>query len=142
MMFNNLLNTALSIIPKQKFLYKKYISTRINDIGIKEDLYDVPIEVEGSVQAVQKSMYQQFGLDFTKSYIKILCSLDIRNFDKNRVYANSEHNLFDHNQTQTSADKVVWHGKEYLVENVTDWYVQDGWKRIIAVEQQENNNKC
>ena len=58
MMFNNLLNTALSIIPKQKFLYKKYISTRINDIGIKEDLYDVPIEVEGSVQAVQKSMYQ------------------------------------------------------------------------------------
>lgn len=141
MMFNNLLNTALSVIPKQKFIYMKYIDTRVNDLGIKEDFYDKPIEAEGSVQAIQQNMYQQFGLDFSRKYIKVLCSLDIREFDKNNVFKTSEHNFMDHNQKQVSSDKILWNGKEYLVENVTDWYAQDGWKRIIAVEQ-ENNNRC
>lgn len=141
MMFGNLLNRALTIIPKQKFLYIKFIDTRVNDIGIKQDFYDRPIEAVGSVQAIQTSMYEKMGLDFSKKYIKVLCSLDVRNFDKNNVYKTSQHSFLDHNQEQVSPDKIIWNNKEYLVENITDWYAQDGWKRIIAVESKQGVEK-
>lgn len=120
-MFGNLLNQALSIIPKQKFTYCKYKSNTINDIGLKVDVYETGIEYEGSVQAVDSKMYQALGLDFSKKYIQIFSSLNILNV----------------NQQQESPDKIIWNEKEYLVVNCSDWYKQDGWTNILAVENTE-----
>lgn len=124
-MFGNLLNQALSIIPKQKFTYCKYKSNTINEYGLKVDVYEEGIEFEGSVQAVDSKMYQQFGLDFSKEYIQIFSSLNIQNV----------------NQHQESPDKIVWNDKNYLVVNCSDWFKQDGWTNIIAVEQIEEEEE-
>lgn len=120
-MFGNLLNKALSIIPKQKFTFCKYQGQTVNEIGIKQDVYDTGIECEGSVQAVEQAMYEKLGLQWSKKYIQIYSSLDIRNTDADQV----------------SPDKVIWNGKEYIVTKVTNWYLQDGWTNIIAVENKE-----
>lgn len=125
-MFGNLLNQALTLIPKQKFIYRKFNSSQINDYGIKVDTYDNDIEFEGSVQAVDSKMYQQLGLDFSKKYINIYSSLNIKNV----------------NREQETPDKIIWNNKEYLVVNCSDWYKQDGWTNILAVEnteEQEDN---
>lgn len=117
-MFGNLLNQALTLIPKQSFTYFKYKSTTVNDYGVKQDVYETGIDFEGSVQAIDSKMYQEFGLDFAKKYIQIFSSLNIQNVEG-----------------QKTPDKIVWKGKEYLVENCSDWYMQDGWTNIIAVEK-------
>ena len=121
-MFDNLLNQALSIIPKQKFSYIKYKGVTVNELGIKEDTYEDAIDFEGSVQAISQDMYEKLGLDWSKKYIQIYSSLDIRNTDNDQV----------------SPDKIVWNGKNYLVTKATNWYQQDGWTNIIAVEQTED----
>ena len=120
-MFGNLLNQALTLIPKQNFIYRKFNSSQINDYGIKVDVYDTDIVFEGSVQAVDSKMYQQLGLDFSKKYINIYSSLNIKNV----------------NREQETPDKIIWNNKEYLVVNCSDWYIQDGWTNILAVENTE-----
>ncbi|MBR2505968.1 MAG: hypothetical protein IKB70_03415 [Bacilli bacterium] len=125
-MFGNLLNQALTLIPKQQFIYRKFNSYQINEYGVKVSIYDTDIEFEGSVQAIDSKMYQELGLDFSKKYINIFSSLNIKNVSRE----------------QNSPDKIIWNNKEYLVESCTDWYVQDGWTNIIAVEnteEQEDN---
>ena len=125
-MFGNLLNQALTLIPKQKFIYRKFNSYQVNEYGNKVDTYDNGIEFEGSVQAVDSKMYQALGLDFSKKYIQIFSSLNINNV----------------NRGQVSPDKIIWNNKEYLVVNCSDWYKQDGWTNILAVEnteEQEDN---
>ena len=118
-MFGNLLNIASQIIPQQTFVYYKYKDAQANDIGVVEKTYDDGVILEGSVQAISQDMYEKLGLDFSKKYISIHTSADIRNVDN----------------SQPCPDKVVWSGKEYLITKVTNWYQQDGWNRVIAVEQ-------
>lgn len=121
-MFNNLLNQALSIIPKQSFVYYEFESCEVNELGIKVNVYKEGVEVkDASVQAVRQDMYDKLGLDWSKKYISIHCSLNIRNVDNEQV----------------TPDKVVWNNREYFVSRVTDWYLQDGWKSVIAVENNE-----
>jgi hypothetical protein len=122
-MFGNLLNIASSIIPQQVFTYYKFNKAEVNDIGNVVDTYDDGVILEGSVQAISQDMYEKLGLDFSKKYISIHTSADIRNVDNN----------------QKSPDKVVWNGKEYLITKVTNWFQQDGWNRVIAVEQTEED---
>lgn len=124
-MSNNLLNQALTLIPKQTFTYCKFAGTTINDEGIKQDTYEPGIEFQGSVQAIEQAMYEKLGLQWSKKYIQIYSSLDIRNTDNQQV----------------SPDKVIWHGKEYIVTKVTNWYLQDGWTNIIAVENTEEQEQ-
>lgn len=120
-MFGNLLEQALSIIPQQTFVYYRYKDAEANEIGGVEQTYDDGVILEGSVQAISQDMYQQLGLDFSKKYISIHTSADIRNVDN----------------SQPCPDKIVWNGKDYLVTKVSNWYQQDGWNKVIAVEQKE-----
>ena len=122
-MFGNLLNKALSIIPKQKFTFCKYQGQTVNEIGIKQDVYATGVEFEGSVQAIEQTMYEKLGLQWSKKYIQIFSSLDIRNTDNDQV----------------SPDKIIWNNKEYIVTKVANWFLQDGWTNIIAVENIEED---
>ena len=117
-MFGNLLNQAFRVIPQQKFTYIKFKGYVINNIGSKENEYYEGVEYNGSVQAIDSKMYQALGLDFSKKYIQIFSSLNIQNVNNN----------------QETPDKVLWNDKEYLVVNCSDWYKQDGWTNILAVE--------
>lgn len=124
-MFNNLLNQALKVIPNQTFTYYKFKSVEANDIGLRQIVYESPVELQGSVQAVPQDMYEKLGLDWSKKYISIHCSTDIRNTDNEQVVP----------------DKVVWNRKNYLVTKQTNWYTQDGWNKVIAVEQTDEEEE-
>lgn len=123
-MFNNLLNQAFRVIPQQTFTYYKYKGNTISDEGNIVGDYEAGIDFKGSVQAVDNKMYQQFGLDFSKKYIQIFSSLNIQNVEG-----------------QEMPDKVKWNGKDYNVVNCSDWYIQDGWTNIIAVEIEYDNSQ-
>lgn len=121
-MFGNLLNQALSVIPKQTFIYYKFKSVTVNEQGIKQNEYEQPVTMQGSVQAISQDMYEKLGLDWSKKYISVHASIDMRNTDND----------------QPAPDKIVWNNKEYLITKATSWYMQDGWNKIVAVEQTED----
>lgn len=116
-MFDNLLDQALSVIPKQSFTYIKFKSRTISDNGLMVNTYENAQTYEGSVQAVDSKMYEQLGLDKAKKYIQVFSSLYIKNV-----------------ASQVAPDRIGWNGKLYEVVDCTDWYNQDGWTNIIAVE--------
>ncbi|WP_197335302.1 phage collar protein [Ralstonia solanacearum] len=61
---SNLLGLALSVIGKQRVEYFRYIGRKTNDIGDDVSVYADPVPMFGSVQAVDRNMYQYLGLDF------------------------------------------------------------------------------
>lgn len=120
-MFNNLLNQALTTIPSQEFVYYRRKDSTINELGIRQITYEEPQTLRGSVQSIEQRMYEELGLDRSRKYIKICVSANIRSVDNE----------------QDSPDKIIWMNKIYLVIKCTTWFAQDGWVRIIAVEQEE-----
>lgn len=127
-MFNNLLNQAFTVIPQQKFTYIQFKGVTVDEMGVKQNEYYAGVEYNGSVQAVDSKMYQALGLDFSKKYIQVFSSLNIQNVNNN----------------QETPDKIIWNNKEYFVVNCSDWYMQDGWTNILAVEnniEEETNEE-
>ena len=102
-MFGNLLNQALSVIPKQTFIYYKFKAVTINAMGVKQNEYEQPVTMQGSVQAISQDMYEKLGLDWSKKYISVHASIDMRNTDND----------------QSVPDKIVWNNKEYLITKAT-----------------------
>lgn len=63
----NLLEIALGVIPGEKFIYRQFVGTVENDIGLNVPQFSAPIEVTGSVQSVELDIYPELGLDFQKT---------------------------------------------------------------------------
>ena len=73
---NNLLADAFSLICPERFLLRKFQSITTNEFGLDIRRYQRPFPLEGSVQAVDRKFYSEFGLDFTKRHIQVWASED------------------------------------------------------------------
>lgn len=114
---SNLLKTALTVIAPQTVAYYQTTGRSVNDIGEYVTAYAAPVNINGSFQAVPRSVYEQYGLDFQKNY--------------SIFYTNS--NLIDV-QRNVSPDKIVFNSKDYICESANaDWFSVDGWKGILCV---------
>jgi|ERR1051326_5127332 hypothetical protein len=117
-MFGNLLNKALSIIPSQTVQWKKFKERLESPTGKPISVYDPPVNIVGSWQAVDTNTMQQLGLSMDKVHRQLYTS-----------------NLVEGIQRGEGADRIIADGYEYEVVGNTDWYNQDGWVRIIATRQ-------
>lgn len=114
---SNLLKKALKLIPKESFIYYRFIEDSINDFGIKTPLYQDPIIVKGSVQSPENSLYQQLGLSFEKNYKIFYGDIKIQG-----------------NEAQSQPDKILYDNKTFDVIKNTNWYNYDGWCGVLTVE--------
>jgi hypothetical protein len=73
--------------------------------------------MKGSIQAVNKQVYQNLGLDYQKNYIAIFVSADLIDLGRNQ-----------------SGSIVEWQGKAWQLTTETDWFKIDGWVKVLAVE--------
>lgn len=115
-MFGNLLKTALRVIPKQTVSYYKFKSRSTNEYGQDVSVYEEPILLSGSVQAVTKQNIQLLGLNLNKEYVNFYCSTDITDIER-----------------ETSGDQFTYNGRRYQVLDKSDWIRQDDWNGVIAV---------
>lgn len=116
-MFNNLLNAALSAIPTQKVFLKKAIGTTTSDDGYIVTEYAEPIEILGSMQAVQEIDIQSLGLTMNKRIMRLHTKEKINGAVENMA-----------------SDLIIYDDKVYQVITPTNWQPQDGWNRIYLVE--------
>lgn len=113
----NLLNMAFSLIAKQAVQYYQYASRSSNAVGQDITVYEDPVAMFGSLQAVPKNLYEFYGLDLQKSYCTFYCSSDILDIARD-----------------VSGDQLTYNGRRYQVESNNDWYAQDGWKGVLVVD--------
>lgn len=115
-MFNNLLETAMSIVGTQNFMYKKFLSREQNNIGIFNSNYETPILIYGQAQAVPRQLYESYGLSFQKDYLMFYISADIMDVSRN-----------------ISGDIIIYNNKEYQCLSLTNWHPINGWVNVLAV---------
>lgn len=117
-MFNNLLNTAMGIIPTQQVEWHRF-KGQVNDpiLGNKPT-YHEPVLIKGSFQSVDAKDVQEMGLDITRNYRKLYTSHKVENV-----------------QRGTMPDIIVYDNKKYSIVGDTDWFAQDGWKSVLCVEE-------
>ena len=58
----NVLSAALSIIPKQQIIYKKFLGVVSNEIGIMVNSYAPPITCIGSIQPASADTLYKLGI--------------------------------------------------------------------------------
>ena len=119
---SNLLKKALRIIPKESYLYYKFLENTVNELGIEVASYADPVTIDfGSVQSPENSLYQQLGLDFDKNYKIFYGAVEIKG-----------------NELQPQPDRFLYDGKLFETVKNTNWFNYDGWCGVLAVELKEN----
>lgn len=120
-MFNNLLNSALSVIPHQQATLLKFKSMTSDPFMGSVAEYYPPQQISGSWQSADTQAIHEMGLDITKHYRQFYTSTKIEDV-----------------QRGTMPDQLVYGGKKYTVMGDSDWYEQDGWNSIICIEERHD----
>lgn len=119
--FNNLLNLALSYLPSQKVLFKKFLGETQSEVYADVPRYSAGVEYTASVQRVKEDVYAQFGLKMQKKYKAIFISANAQGVNEIK-----------------SPDKFTFGGRDWIVQtDLSDWYELDGWRAVLVVA--ENN---
>jgi len=114
---SQLLNQALTVITPQTVAYYQFDSRVQNAVGQDVPVYKMSVQVRGSLQAVPKSLYQDYGLDLNRNYVVFYVSKTVAPIARN-----------------TAGDKIIYASQTYLCESDTDWTSQDGWKGTLFVQ--------
>ena len=107
----------LSVIGRQSFQYYAFASRTTNEIGIDVSTYGPPRPITGSIQPVPRNLYEVYGLQFDKYYVTFFI----------------ERNVLDVAR-DVSGDQIIYCGSRFQVLQKTDWFHQDGWDALLAVQ--------
>jgi hypothetical protein len=114
---SGILNAALSVIASQPFQYFPFATRTVQSNGQYRSTYFAPQTVRGSVQAVPRNLFQEYGLDFQRNYFKFFISKRIMDVSRD-----------------TSGDMFVFECKNFQVLSITPWHGIDGWVEVLAVQ--------
>ena len=114
---SNLLTDALEVICRQSFQYYSYQSRIINEIGKNVRTYAPPVTITGIVQAVDRSLYSDSGLDFNKRYIQVWTDTDTGDLYRDRA-----------------GDQIQFNNARWEITSENDWFPVDNWNSFLAVE--------
>ena len=113
----NLLGIALRVIQPQTLSHQAFAGREVNSAGDFVTTYAAPVDIIGSMQAVNKKLYQELGLNIAKNYSQLYTSADVRPTSRDR-----------------EGDRVTYGGKVWLCESDMNWAAADGWRKLLCVE--------
>lgn len=113
----DILSIAFNAISTQTVSYIKYLDRVDNDAGVYVNLYDEPIDIQGSFQPTPRSVYLAEGLDFQKSYFTLWAEVNFLDVGRD-----------------VAGDMIEVNGRAYQCESATPWFTIDGWSEIRCVD--------
>lgn len=113
---SNLLNLALTVIGRQWFDYYRFKSRAPNRVGLDVTIYELPVNLSGSVQPVLRELYEKFELDLQRDYMTFYVSKDVMDVARD-----------------VSGDQMFFNGKIYQCMSITNWFPMDGWVPVLCV---------
>lgn len=113
---SNLLAMALRVITPQEVKLFRFTERSTNAIGMQVSTFAAGVPVWGSVQPINRSLYQQYGLNFAKDYLTFYATKLIQGVDRLRA-----------------GDQIEWDGRRWQVESANDWHSVDGWNGVLCI---------
>jgi len=113
----NLLGIALRVIQPQTLSHEAFVSREPNSAGDFVSVYAAPVDIQGSMQAVNKKLYQELGLNLAKNYSQLYTQANVQPTARDR-----------------EGDRITFGGKVWLCESDMNWGVVDGWRKLLCVE--------
>lgn len=113
---SNLLSRASRLIALQPVQWSAWQSSVTGASGVKVATYAAPVTIRGSVQAVPRSMYEAYGLDFQRTYVLLFTTQALKDLQRDQT-----------------PDRIDFNGSRYAVESNTDWQWMDGWQGSILI---------
>lgn len=117
MELGNLLELALTVLPAVNFYYRHYEGETRNELGVKIPSYGQWQVCRGMVQPVQRSKYEDLGLDFAKNYINVWGTLNLKTVG-----------------LQNQPDQILWNGCLWNITAVNEWFQYNSWVNVTAVQ--------
>jgi hypothetical protein len=114
-LIGGILQTALSVIPKQEALLYRWLERRKNEAGLYEDSFAAPEVIRGSIQPVDRARYGYFGLDAAKGYITVYSDALIEDLTRTR-----------------NPDQIEYRGRRHRVMNRTEWHGPADFAGVLA----------
>ena len=111
------MNATACLGCNKSFDFYKFIGSEIDDMGRDIPQYEEPITLTGSIQPISNKMYEQFGLDLNQNYMSIFSAALIQSIAENQ-----------------QPDKIVYNNQTYEVVENKDWYLTNGWTKVLVVE--------
>jgi hypothetical protein len=112
----NILAQAMSVISGTAISYRPFLGRVLNEMRQYVDTYGQPVTVYGSVQPVPRNLYDQYGLDFQKSYVTLYVQRATGDLKRG-----------------AAGDQFVWNNGLWKLESNTEWFSIDGWNSVICV---------
>lgn len=111
----NVLKIAQKAIKPQTLTYKASTRTLL-DNGLYSDTYTDTVVI-GNIQPIQKTLYEQMGLDLQKTWVTIHISMNVIDVRRN-----------------VSGDLIVYQGETYQLSAETDWFRQRGFVTVLGAK--------
>lgn len=108
---------AVRLIAQTAIVYYQYTGRTLNEVGQDVVTYAAPVTVLGSYQPVQRAMYEQLGLDFTKNYYNFYVPSDFLDVSRD-----------------VSGDQITYNGRRFQCQSNTEWFSIDGWQAVLTVD--------
>lgn len=116
---SNLLALALGAIQPQTLQLRAFTSRAENAAGDTVSIFAAPVDIFGSMQPVDKKLYQQLGLNFAKNYSTLHVFGAVQPVARDR-----------------DGDIVLFGGKTWQCESDRDWSGVGEYRRVLCVEVQ------
>lgn len=113
----NVLSVAFGAIAQQRVLFIRATGRTQNAVGNWVTSYAEPVEYRASFQPVDAKKYEQLGLDMAKEYKNIWLRTPVDGIKRGE-----------------SPDRFAHSGRLYDVQDVADWYEQDGWSEVLVID--------
>ena len=117
MQLGNILELALTLLPPVSFKIRMFNGSGVDEFGQSVAEYGEWIDCVGMVQPVQRSSYEENGLDFAKNYINAWVSKKLFSVG-----------------LQKTPDQILWNGCLWNVTSVNEWNQYNGWVSVTAVQ--------
>lgn len=114
---DNLFLDAIELIGTSTVQWYRATGRTTNAIGYDVTTYAAAVDIEGSIQAVDRTVYQQYGLDMQKNYVMFYTANDLTDIHRD-----------------VSGDNIALNGKRYQLTTEKDWFFMDGWTGVMCVE--------
>lgn len=117
----NLLSMAARVIAMQTLQHRAFVSRAENAAGDTVSTFAAPVAIQGSVQPINKRLYQELGLNLTKNYVMLYTSANVSPTTRDR-----------------EGDLVSFNGKTWQCESDQSWACIDGFTKMLCVETPGN----
>lgn len=115
----NLLGIAMRVIRPQTLQLRAFVSRQENEAGDTIPVFAAPVDISGSMQPVDKKMYQELGLNLNKNYSTLW------------VFGSVQPTARDHN-----GDLVIFpsNGATWQCESDRNWSDVGEYRKVLCVE--------